>query len=116
MTCGLKHSRMRLATAHTAIVLFGSSKFLGRDELGHSRTTVGLTRLRGVTVLVAPLISIVSIGMVQTVYYFTAHGAMWALDAEVYLFDGTPQHILDTVRPLEPITWASVPLAAHHLS
>ena len=38
-------------TAHTAIVLFGSSKFLGRDELGHSRTTVGLTRSRGVTVL-----------------------------------------------------------------
>ena len=33
-------------TAHTAIVLFGSSKFLGRDELGHSRTTVGLTRPR----------------------------------------------------------------------
>ena len=38
-------------TAHTAIVLFGSSKFLGRDELGHSRTTVGLTRSRAVTVL-----------------------------------------------------------------
>ena len=34
-------------TAHTAIVLFGSSKFLGRDELGHSRTTVGLTRSQG---------------------------------------------------------------------
>ena len=31
-------------TAHTCAVLFGSSKFLGRDKLGHSRTTVGLTR------------------------------------------------------------------------
>ena len=41
-------------TAHTAIVLFGSSKFLGRDELGHSRTTVGLTRSRGVTVVAGP--------------------------------------------------------------
>ena len=37
--------------AHTCIVLYGSSKFLGRDQLGHSRTTVGLTRLREVTVL-----------------------------------------------------------------
>ena len=41
-------------TAHTAILLYGSSKFLGRDEMGHSRTTVGLMRARGTTVLAGP--------------------------------------------------------------
>ena len=40
---------------------------------------------------------------------FTAHSTTW--DPEIYPFDGTPQHILDTIRLLEPITWASVPLA-----
>ena len=62
-------------TAHAAVVLFGSSKFLGRDELGHSRTTVGLTRSRGVTVVAGPPHPYGLIGMVQTVYcyYFTAH-------------------------------------------
>ena len=34
----------------TYVVLFGSSKFLERDELGYSRT-VGLTRSLGVTLL-----------------------------------------------------------------
>ena len=49
-------------TAHyTAVVLFGSSKFLGRDELGHSRTTVGLTRSpAGSPSLLVPLILMVS--------------------------------------------------------
>ena len=44
--------------------------------------------------------------LVQTVFYchdFTAHSTTWTLDR--------PQHILDTTRPLEPTTWASVPLA-----
>ena len=64
-------------TAHTAIVLFGSSKFLGRDELGHSRTTVGLTRSRGVTVVAGPPDPYGLIGMIQTIYgyYYTAHRA-----------------------------------------
>ena len=53
------------------------------------------------------------IGMVQTVccYYFTAHSTTWTLDLEVYPFEDRPQHILDTIRPLDPTTWASVPLA-----
>ena len=42
-------------------------KFLGLDELGHSRTTVGLTRSRGVTVLAGPPDPYGLIGMVQTV-------------------------------------------------
>ena len=76
-------------TAHTAIVLFGSSKFLGRDELGHSRTTVRLTRSCGVTVLAGPPDPYGVIGMVQTIYcyYFTAHSTTWTLDPEVYPFD-----------------------------
>ena len=51
--------------------------------------------------------------MVQTVYcyYFTAHSATCALDTEVYPFEDKPQHIMDTIRPLEPVSWSSVPLA-----
>ena len=100
-------------TAHTAIVLFGSSKFLGRDELGHSRTTVGLTRSRGVTVVAGPPDPYGLIGMVQTIYcyYFTAHSTAWEPDTVVYPFEDRPQHIMDTIRPLEPVTWSSVPLA-----
>ena len=50
---------------------------------------------------------------VQTVYcyYFTAHSTTWTLDPEVYPFEDRPQHIMDTIRPLEPVTWVSVPLA-----
>ena len=50
--------------------------------------------------------------MVQTVYcyYFTAHSTAWAL-TEVYPFEEKPQHIMDTIRPLEPVSWSSVPLA-----
>ena len=48
---------------------FGSSKFLGRDELGHSQRTVGLTRSHGVTVVAGPLDPYGLIGMIQTIYY-----------------------------------------------
>ena len=50
--------------------------------------------------------------MVQTVYcyYFTAHSTTWTLDPEVYPFEDRPQHIMDTIRPLEPVS-GSVPLA-----
>ena len=51
--------------------------------------------------------------MVQTVYcyYFTAHSTTWTLDPEGYPFEDRPQHIMDTIRPLEPVTWVSMPLA-----
>ena len=54
-----------------------------RDELGHSRTTVGLTRSRGVTVLAGPYRLV---GMIQTIhcYYFTAHSDTWALSTEPF--------------------------------
>ena len=60
--------RFDLRAAHTAVVLFGSSKFLGRDELGHSRTTVGLARSRGVTVVAGCPDPHGLIGMIQTIY------------------------------------------------
>ena len=37
-------------------------------------------------------------------YYFTAHTA-------VYPFEDRHQDIMDTARPLEPVSWSSVPLA-----
>ena len=68
-TCGQKPC----PTLLEAIVLFGSSKFLGRDELGHSRTTVGLTRSGGVTVVAGPPDPYGLIGMIQTIYcYYSA--------------------------------------------
>ena len=81
--------------------------------LGHSRTTVGLTRSRGVTVVAGPPDPYGLIGMIQTIYsyYYTAHSTTWELDAAVYPFDDRPQDILDTIRPLEPVSWGSVPLA-----
>ena len=52
------------------------------------------------------------IGMVQTIYcyYFTAHSTTWEPDTVVYPFEDRPQHIMD-IRPLEPVSWSSVPLA-----
>ena len=76
----------------------------GRDELGHSRTLL-VSPARAVSLSWLAPLTYGPIGMVQTVccYYFTAHSTNWALDLEVYSFDGRPQHILDT-SPLEPIT------------
>ena len=50
--------------------------------------------------------------MVQTIYcyYFTAHSTTWEPDTVVYPFEDRPQHIMD-IRPLEPVSWSSVPLA-----
>ena len=98
-------------TAHTAIVLFGSSKFLGRDELGHSRTTVGLTRSRGVTVLAGPPDPYGLIGMVQTLYcyYFTCAAQLGNRTRLSVPY--RPQDIMATIRPLEPVSWGPVPLA-----
>ena len=42
--------------------------------------------------------------------YFTAHSTTWEPDTAVYHED-RPQHIIDTICPLEPVSWSSVPLA-----
>ena len=74
---------------------------------------LGLTRSRGVTIVAVPPDPYGLIGMIQTIYcyYYTAHSTTWELDAAVYPFDNRPQDILDTIRPLEPVSWGSVPLA-----
>ena len=66
-------------TAHTAVLLFGSSKFLGCHEQGHSRATVGLTRSRGVTLLAGPPDRYGLIGMLQVLYcyYATGFASLW---------------------------------------
>ena len=38
-------------TSHTTLLVFGKSGFIGTDEAGHGRSTVGLTRARGTTIL-----------------------------------------------------------------
>ena len=55
----------------------GKSGFLGRDEMGHSKTTVGLTRARGSTIIAGPPDPYGLLGMVQTVYayYFVIHSS-----------------------------------------
>ena len=37
-------------TSHTTVLIFGKSGFIGQDEAGHGRSTVGLTRARGTTI------------------------------------------------------------------
>ena len=41
-------------TSHTTLLVFGKSGFIGTDEAGHGRSTVGLTRARGTTILLGP--------------------------------------------------------------
>ena len=79
-------------TAHTAVLVYGKSGFLGRDESGHGRSTVGLTRARGTTIIMGPPDSQGLIGMVQAVlaYYFVAYCASW--------------HLPEALPPLSPHT------------
>ena len=41
-------------TSHSTILMYGKSGFLGLNEAGHGRSTVGLTRARGPTLLMGP--------------------------------------------------------------
>ena len=41
-------------TSHSTILMYGKSGFLGLKEAGHGRSTVGLTRARGSTLLIGP--------------------------------------------------------------
>ena len=56
---------------------FGKSGFIGQDEAGHGRSTVGLTRAGGTTILLGPPDPYGLTGLVQTThaYYFTVHAA-----------------------------------------
>ena len=100
-------------TAHTAVLVYGKSGFLGRDESGHGRSTVGLTRARGTTIIMGPPDSQGLIAMVQAVlaYYFVAYCASWHLPEALPPLSPTPQDMMLRVRPLDAADWSEVPLA-----
>ena len=100
-------------TAHTVVLLFGCSKFLGCHEQGHSRT-VGLTRSRGVTILAGPPDRYGLIGMLQVLYcyYATGFASLWTAPTHPLPF--IPRSEADLVmrwKFLESPTWALPPLA-----
>ena len=100
-------------TSHTTLLVFGESEFVGQDEAGHGRSTVGLTRARGTTIILGPPDLYGLAGLVQTTYayYFTVHTSDWQLsDAPLPLTLG-PQDLFAALRPLEATSWAEVPLA-----
>ena len=100
-------------TSHTTLLVFGKSGFIGTDEAGHGRSTVGLTRARGTTILLGLPDPYGLTGLVQTTYayYFSVHTAYWQLpDAPLPLSLGS-QDVVDALRPLDATSWAEVPLA-----
>ena len=62
-------------TSHTTVLVFSKSGFIGQDEAGHGRSTVGLTRARGTTIILGPPDPYGLVGLVQTTYayYFCPH-------------------------------------------
>ena len=95
-------------TSHTTLV-FGKSETI---EAGHGRSTDGLTRVRGTTIL-GPSDPYGLTGLVQTICacYFTVHSVDWQLsDASLSLSLG-PQDLFAALRPLLATGWAEVPLA-----
>ena len=68
-------------TAHSTILMYGKSGFLGLKEAGHGRSTVGLTRARGSTLLMGPPDPYRLIGLAQTVlaYHYVVYSADWLL-------------------------------------
>ena len=100
-------------TSHTTLLVFGKSGFVGTDEAGHGRSTVGLTRARDTTILLDPPDPYGLTGLVQTTYAycFSVHTAYWQLpDAPLPLSLGS-QDVIDALRPLDATSWAEVPLA-----
>ena len=41
-------------TSHSTLLVYGKAGFLGLNEAGHGRSTVGLTRARGATIIMQP--------------------------------------------------------------
>ena len=104
---------LRAETLSHAVLVFGKSGFIGTDEAGHGRSTVGLTRARGTTIVLGPPDPYGLTGLVQTTYayYFSVHTAYWQLpDAPLPLSLGS-QDVVNALRPLDATSWAEVPLA-----
>ena len=100
-------------TSHTTLLVFGKSGFIGQDEAGHGRSTVGLTRARGTTILQGPPDPYGLTGLVQTTYayYFTVHTADWQLPDAPIPLSLVSQDLFAALRPLEATSWAEAPLA-----
>ena len=54
-------------TSHATLLVFGRSNFIGTDEAGHGRSTVGLTRTRDTTILLGLPDPYGLTGLVQTI-------------------------------------------------
>ena len=100
-------------TSHTTVLVFGKSGFIGQDEAGHGRSTVGLTRARGTTIILGPPDPYGLVGLVQTTYayHFTVHTSDWQLPEAPLPLTLGPQDLFAALRPLEATSWAEVPLA-----
>ena len=100
-------------TSHTTLLVFGKSGFIGQDEAGHGRSTVGLTRARGTTIILGPPDPYGLTGLVQTTYAycFTVHTADWQLPDAPFPLSLGSQDLFAALRPLEATSWAEVPLA-----
>ena len=99
-------------TSHTTVLVFGKLGFIGQ-EAGHGRSTVGLTRARGTTILLGPPDPYGLVGLVQTVYvyYFAVHTSDWQLPEVPLPLTLGLQDLSAVLRPLEATSWADVPLA-----
>ena len=97
-------------TSHTTILVYGKSGFLGLNEAGHGRSTVGLTGARGATIIAGPPDPYGLVGLVQT-FYFVVHSADWLLPEAPLPLCQAPQDIATVVRPLDATSWTEVPLA-----
>ena len=93
--------------------MYSKSGFLGLNEAGHGRSTVGLTRARGSTLVMGPPDLYGVVGLVQTVlaHYSVVYSADWLLPDTLPPLCSAPQDIAEVVRPLEAASWAEVPLA-----
>ena len=90
-------------TSHSTILMYGKSGFLGLHEAGHGRSTVGLTRARGPTLLIGPPDPYGLIGLVQTVLanHYAVYSADWQLPDALPPLSAAPQDLAAAVRPFE---------------
>ena len=75
--------------------------------MGHSRTTVGLTRGRGATIIAGPPVPCGLIGMVQKTvyaYHFSCTLPTGGPTNVLLPFDPSPQDIAEAMCPMKPVT------------
>ena len=87
-------------TSYSTILMYGKLGFLGLHEAGHGRSTVGLTRAGGPTLLIAPPDPYGLIGLVQTVlaYHYVVYSADWQLPDPLPPLSAAPQDLCGPLR------------------